>query len=50
MDFSLNRSFVFFSFLMQYITHYCVSKVINGHMKLNHIHPNCFTNDTICSS
>ena len=42
MDFSLNRSFVFDSF----ITHYHVSKVIRKHMKLNHNHRNCFTNDT----
>ena len=44
MDFSLNRSFVLI-LLIQYITHYRVSKVIRKHTKLNHDHPNCFTND-----
>ena len=45
MDFSLNRSFVLI-LLIQYITHYCVSKVIRKRTKLSHNHPNCFTNDT----
>ena len=27
-----------------------LSKVIRKHTKLNHNHPNCFTNDIICSS
>ena len=45
MDFSSNRRFVLI-LLMQYIAHYRVSKVIRKHTKLNHNHPNCFTNDT----
>ena len=45
MDFSLNRSFVLI-LLIQYIAHYRVSRVIRKHTKLNHNHPNCFTNDT----
>ena len=45
MYFSLNRRFVLILFI-QYIAHYRVSKVIGKHMKLNHNHPNCFTNDT----
>ena len=45
MDFSLNGSFVLI-LLIQYITHYCVSKDIIKHTKLNHNHSNCFTNDT----
>ena len=45
MDFSLNRSYVLI-LLSQYIAHYCVSKVIRKHTKVNHNHPNCFTNDT----
>ena len=43
MNFSLNRSFVLI-LLIQYIAHYRVSKVIRKHTKLNHSHPNCFTN------
>ena len=39
MDFLLNRGFVLI-ILIQYIAHYCVSKVIRKHMKLNHNHPN----------
>ena len=48
---SLNRSFVLI-ILIQYITHYRVSKVIRKHTKLNHKHPSCFTNalHIICSS
>ena len=46
MNFSLNRSFVLIP-LIQYIVHYRVSKVIRTHTKLNHNHPNCFTNDTL---
>ena len=49
MDFSLNRSFVSI-LLIQYIAHYRVSNVIRKHTKLNHNHPNCFTNDIISSS
>ena len=45
MDFSLNRSFVLI-ILIRYMTHYRVNKVIRKHMKLNHNHPNCFTNET----
>ena len=45
MDFSLNRSFVLLLFI-QYIAHYRVSKVIRKDTKLNHNHPNCFTDDT----
>ena len=45
MDFSLNRSFVLI-LLMQYIAHYRLGKVIKKHTKLNHNHPNCFTNET----
>ena len=41
----LNRIFVLI-LLIQYIAHYRVSKVIRKHTKLNHNHPNCFTNDT----
>ena len=43
MNFLLNRSFVLI-LLTQYIAHYPVSKVIRKHTKLNHDHPNCFTN------
>ena len=43
MDFSLNKSFVLI-LLIQYIVHNRVSKVIRKHAKLNHNHPNCFTN------
>ena len=46
MRFLLNRSFVLI-LLIQYIVHYRVSKVIIKHTKLNHDHPNCFTNDTV---
>ena len=46
MNFSLKRSFVLV-LLIQYIAHYHVSKVIRKHTKLNHNHPNCFTNDTL---
>ena len=46
MHFSLNRSFVLI-LLIQYIAHYCVSKVIRKQKKLDHNHPNCFTNDTL---
>ena len=46
MNFSLIRSFVLI-LLIQYIAHYRVSKVINKRTKLNHNHPNCFTNDTL---
>ena len=49
MNFSLNRSFVLI-LLIQYIAHYRVSKVIRKHRKLNHNHPNCFTNDTLKTS
>ena len=45
MDFSLSGRFVLILFI-QYIAHYCASKVITKRMKLNHNHPNCFTNDT----
>ena len=45
MDFSLKGSFVLI-LLIQYIAHYRVSKVIRKLTKLNHNHPNCFTNDT----
>ena len=45
MDFSLNRSFVLI-LLIQYTAHYRESKIIRKHMKLNHSHPNCRTNDT----
>ena len=45
MDFSLNRSFVLI-LLIPYIAHYRVIEVISNHTKLNHNHPNCFTNDT----
>ena len=46
MDCSLNRSFVLI-LLIQYIAHYRVSKVMKKkHTKLNHNHPNCFTDDT----
>ena len=46
MNFSLKKSFVLI-LLIQYITHYCVSKIIRKHKKLNDNHPNCFTNDTL---
>ena len=46
MNFSLKRSFVLV-LLIQYVAHYRVSKVIRKHLKLNHNHPNCFTNDTL---
>ena len=46
MTFSLNRGFVL-TLLIQCIAHYRVSKVIRKHTKLNHNHPNCFTNDTL---
>ena len=45
MNFSLNRGFVLI-LLIQYIAHYCVSKVIRKHAKLYHNHPDCFTTDT----
>ena len=45
MDFLLNRSFVLI-LLIKYIAHYRESKVIRKDTKLNHNHPNCFTNDT----
>ena len=32
--------------LIQYIAHYRVSKVMRKHTKLNHSHPDCFTNNT----
>ena len=28
------------------MAHYRVSKVVRKHAKLNHNHPDCFTNDT----
>ena len=46
MAFLLNRSFVFI-LLIQYVTHYRASRVIRKHMKLDHKHPNCFTNNTL---
>ena len=46
MDFSMNRSFVLI-LLIDYIDHYCVSKVIRKQKKLNHNHHNCFTNDML---
>ena len=46
MNFSLNRSFVLI-LLIQYIAQYRVSKVIRKHTKLDHNHPNCFTNGTL---
>ena len=46
MNFSLKKSFVLV-LLIQYIAHYHVSEVIRKHAKLNHDHPNCFTNDTL---
>ena len=46
MNFSLNRSFVLI-LLIQYFAHYRTSKVIRKHKKINHNHPNCFTNDTL---
>ena len=46
MNFSLKISFVLV-LLIQYIAHYRVSKVIRKYTKLNHNHPNCFTNDTL---
>ena len=36
-----------FDSLIQYIAHYHASKVIIKHTKLDHNHPNCFTNDTL---
>ena len=36
----------FLILLIQYIAHYCASKVTRRHTKLNHYHHNCFTNDT----
>ena len=45
MDFSLNRNFVLI-LLIQYIAHYSVKQSYKKTMKLNHNHPNCFTNDT----
>ena len=46
MAFLLNRSFVLI-FFIQYIAHYRARKVVRKHTKLNHNHPNCFTNDTL---
>ena len=46
MNFSLKRSFVLV-LLIQYIAHYRANKVIRKHTKLNHNHPNCFTNDKL---
>ena len=46
MKFSLNRSFVLILLIIKYIAHYRVSKVTSNRTKLNHNHPNCFTNDT----
>ena len=46
MSLSLNRSFVLILYI-QYMAHYCVNKIIRKHTKLNHNHPNCFTNDTL---
>ena len=44
MNFSSNRSLVLI-LLIQYIAHYRVNKVTRKRTKLNHNHPNCFTND-----
>ena len=46
MNFSLKRSFAL-ALLLQYIAHYRVSKVVRKHTKINHNHPNCFTNYTL---
>ena len=46
MNFSLNRSFVLIVLIL-YIARYRASKVIRKDTKLNHNHPNCFTNDTL---
>ena len=49
MNFSLKRSSVLI-LLIQYIAHYRVRKVMGKHTKLDHNHPNCFTNDTLTSN
>ena len=50
MNFSLDGRFVYDSFYTGCRAHYRVSKVKRKHTKLNHDHPDCFTNDIICSS
>ena len=49
MNFSLNRRFVLI-LLIQYVAHYRVSKIIRKHTKLNHYHPNCFSNHMLTSN
>ena len=46
MNFSLKINFVLI-LLIQYITHYLVSKVIRKHTKRNHNDLNCFSKDTL---